>query len=245
MHRTMRTIDILTTQNVTINYELAEVRDRIFSSVIDIMLQTVGLLILAALLINTGIMAEGLFIYFILLPVVFFYHLVSEVFFDGQSLGKRLLGIKVVKLTGTEPALNDYLMRWALRPVDTFFSLGSIGVMLISSTEKGQRLGDIIANTTIIKVNPTQRIQLKDILNIRTLETYTPTYPGARQFTEQEMLLFKEAMDKYLKYKNDAHDNALVEICYAVKDRLGLEKVPADKVGFIRTLIKDYVALSR
>lgn len=242
----MRTIDILTTQNVTINYELAEVRDRVFAFIIDLLIITVGLVILSRIIIATGIVTRVEYLYyFIVFPVLFFYHFAFEVLLDGQSPGKRMLGIKVVKLTGTEPSLNDYLMRWALRPLDIFFSLGSIGIMLISSSEKGQRLGDIVANTAVIKTNPTQRIILADILNIRSMENYKPVYPNAREFSEQEMLLLKEVMDKSQKYQNDAHDDALNEAVEKVRVRLNMERAPADKIGFIKTLIKDFVALSR
>jgi hypothetical protein len=164
---------------------------------------------------------------------------------DGQTLGKRMLGIKVVKLTGTEPSINDYLMRWALRPIDIFFSLGSIGIMLVSSSDKAQRLGDVVANTTVIKTTSSQRIQLADILSIRNLSNYEPVYPQIRTFAEHEMLLLKEVMDKSLKYRNDSHEEALETACQLVKQRLNLEKIPADRTSFIRTLIKDYVALSR
>ena len=164
---------------------------------------------------------------------------------DGQTLGKRMLGIKVVKLTGTEPSINDYLMRWALRPIDIFFSLGSIGIMLVSSSDKAQRLGDVVANTTVIKTTSSQRIQLADILSISNLSNYEPVYPQIRTFAEHEMLLLKEVMDKSLKYQNDSHEEALETACQLVKQRLNLEKIPADRTSFIRTLIKDYVALSR
>ena len=242
----MRTIDILTTQNVTINYELAEVRDRLFAFIIDLLILIVGLVILTRIILATGIVAnEDYVVYFVVFPILFFYHFVFEILLDGQSPGKKMLGIKVVKLTGTEPSLNDYLMRWAMRPLDIFFSLGSIGIMLISSSEKGQRLGDIVANTTVIKTIPTQRIVLSDILNIRSIENYVPVYPNVREFTEPEMLLLKEVMDKSLKYQNDAHDDALNEAAEIVRIRLNMDRAPMDKVGFIKTLIKDFVALSR
>ena len=54
----MRTIDILTTQNVTINYELAEVRDRLFAYVIDLLILVVGLVILTKVIMATGIFAN-------------------------------------------------------------------------------------------------------------------------------------------------------------------------------------------
>jgi len=242
----MRTIDILTTQNVTINYELADVKDRIFATFIDMIIQAIGLFVLSLLIVSTGIISTiEYYLYFIVFPVLFFYYFASEIIMDGQTLGKRMLGLKVVKTTGTEPSINDYLMRWALRPIDIFFSLGSIGVMLVSSSEKGQRLGDIVANTTVIKLNATQRIQLADILNIRTLGNYEPVYKQIREFSEPEMILLKEVMDKSLKYKNSGHDEALENAAQMVKTRLNLDKIPNDRITFLRTLIKDYVALSR
>jgi hypothetical protein len=176
---------------------------------------------------------------------LFFYHLGFEVFMDGQTPGKRIIGIKVVKLTGTEPSLNDYIVRWAMRPIDIFFSLGSIALMMVNSSEKSQRLGDLVANTTVVKIVPSQKIMLSDIMNIRTLNNHIPTYPEVRGFSEQEMLLLKEVMDRNIKHRNASHEIAMEHACQAVKKRLNLEKIPADRNSFIRTLIKDYVALSR
>jgi uncharacterized RDD family membrane protein YckC len=241
----MRTIDILTTQNVTINYELAGAKDRVFATIIDIIVQSVAFLLLSLILLRTGLIGDSLFAYIFVYPILFFYHLCFEVFMDGQTPGKRIIGIKVVKLTGTEPSLNDYIVRWAMRPIDIFFSLGSIALMMVNSSEKSQRLGDLVANTTVVKIVPSQKIMLSDIMNIRTLNNHIPTYPEVRGFTEQEMLLLKEVMDRNIKHRNASHEMALEHACQAVKKRLNLEKIPADRNSFIRTLIKDYVALSR
>ncbi|MEZ5013385.1 MAG: RDD family protein [Chitinophagales bacterium] len=117
----MRTIDIITTQNVTINYELADVKDRIFAFILDQIIIWVSILILALILLSSGIMNSNVFVYAIVLPIIIFYHLFLEILFDGRSLGKMILGIRVVKLTGMEPSLNDLVFRWALRPVDILF----------------------------------------------------------------------------------------------------------------------------
>jgi uncharacterized RDD family membrane protein YckC len=241
----MRTIDILTTQNVTINYELAGAKDRVFATIIDIIVQSVAFLLLSLILLRTGLIGDSVFAYIFVYPILFFYHLGFEVFMDGQTPGKRIIGIKVVKLTGTEPSLNDYIVRWAMRPIDIFFSLGSIALMMVNSSEKSQRLGDLVANTTVVKIVPSQKIMLSDIMNIRTLNNHIPTYPEVRGFSEQEMLLLKEVMDRNIKHRNASHEIAMEHACQAVKKRLNLEKIPADRNSFIRTLIKDYVALSR
>ncbi len=241
----MRSIDILTSQNVTINYELATLRDRIFAFIIDIITLTVGffILLLVIELFFGNMKTTGRYI--IALPFFTFYSLVSEILMDGQTLGKKALGIKVVKIDGIEPSMNDYLIRWAFRAIDIVFTMGAVACMLISSSAKGQRLGDIVANTTVIKTSPAQKIFLIDILSIRSLSNYKPVYTNVTQFTEADMLLLKEVLDRYNRHRNPAHTEALNESLQIVKQKLALEVLPADKTGFIRTLIKDYVALSR
>ncbi len=164
---------------------------------------------------------------------------------DGQSPGKNALGIKVVKLTGTEPSPTNYFIRWAFRPIDILFSLGSVGMMLISSSEKAQRLGDVVANTAVVKLSPSQSIKLDDILNIRSLENYEPMYPQVHQLAETDMLLLKEVMERNIKYPNHAHHEAMEEVVELISDKLSITHIPYDRNGFIRTLIKDYVAMSR
>lgn len=242
----MRTIDITTSQNVTINYELAPLRQRIFAGVIDIMLVAFIVMILSYIFfILLNVEQDEYVYYFVIFPIVSFYNLFAEILMDGQSPGKRSIGIKVVKIDGIEPSLNDYFVRWAFRPIDIWFSLGSIGCMLISSSEKAQRLGDIVANTVMICTSPDQKIKLSEIISIRTVENYKPVYPDVRNFSESDMLLLKEVMDRYNRYRNIAHAEALDEAIKIVKSKLNITEMPVDKIQFIRTLIKDYVALSR
>ncbi len=242
----MRTIDILTSQNVTINYELAGLRERIFAWIIDMILIVILLLILRLIVYVAGMQEiEKYFEVFVILPIYVFYHLICEMLMDGQSPGKKALELKIVKLTGTEPSPTNYFIRWAFRPIDILFSLGSVGMMLISSSEKAQRLGDVVANTAVVKLSPSQSIKLHDILNIRSLENYEPVYPQVGQLAEADMLLLKEVMERNFKYPNTAHHEAMEEVVELVRDKLNIMQIPYDRIVFIRTLIKDYVAMSR
>ena len=86
------------------------------------------------------------------LPVVF-YDLISEILLDGQSVGKKVMGIKVVSLNGAQPSLGQYLLRWVFRIVDFSFSGSLVAVIMVAVTEKKQRLGDMLAGTTWLKQN--------------------------------------------------------------------------------------------
>ena len=171
----MRTIEITTTQNVTIEYELAGVRDRIVAFLIDSIIMWGSIFILLILYeVSIGQFTPGYSFYIVMVPIFLFYTLFSELFGNGQSWGKKAMGIKVVQISGAEGGMSDYLIRWTFRMVDIYLSLGSVATLLISSTEKAQRLGDVVANTAVIKVKPKNNLRLKDIMNISSLQNLCP-----------------------------------------------------------------------
>lgn len=248
----MRTIEIKTTQNVTIEYELAILRDRVLAFFIDLIIMIVIYMIGFLLLIvsfgqaltdsdiGMGMMAS-------ILPIFgfVFYHFISEVLANGQTWGKKSLGIRVVRLDGKEPNVTDYLLRAIFYILDAILSLGVLAALLISSSARNQRLGDIAANTTVIKTRSSQYFQLSDILNIDTLEQYEPQFPQVRLLNEKDMLLAKNVISRYRSFGNDAHTHAVHELADKFAALLGITDVPKDKVTFLKTLIKDYIVLTR
>jgi len=69
---------------------------------------------------------------------------------SGQTLGKKIMGIKVVKENGDQPSFMDALIRTILRIIDgiAFYLVGFI-VILVS--EKKQRLCDMAAGTIVVE----------------------------------------------------------------------------------------------
>jgi uncharacterized RDD family membrane protein YckC len=84
----------------------------------------------------------AIFVYFILLEGIF-----------GRTIGKRLLGLRVVAIDGTAPGLRKSLVRNLLRIVDGLPALNIIGVVLILTSPQRARFGDRVANTRVIRVN--------------------------------------------------------------------------------------------
>lgn len=244
----MRTIDIRTTQNVTITYELAGLRDRILAFVIDVCAIVVVEIVLGLLMwAMSGVddLLQTSFSYLVLLPAMMFYTLILENMANGQTLGKLALGIKVVKLDGTQLRFQDYLLRWVFRLIDIWLTLGALAAILSSSTDFGQRLGGLVSNSTTVRLKPKLYVKLNDILKINTTENYEPAYPAVRNFRESDMLLMKQALERYYKFKNPAHRSALVELSERSAQLLELEEVPEKKIAFLKTLIKDYIVLTR
>jgi len=177
----MASIEIKTTQNVTIEYDLATVADRIFAYILDFVIVFIVNYIIIAIVVSlmgSVIMDSGgaqRFLSGLMFLFLFIaYHFLFEVVKDGQSIGKMALKIRVVRLDGRVPKLSDHLLRAFLQVIDGIFSGGVLGALLISSSPKRQRLGDLAANTAVIKNEPISPISLYDILKINTLDNYEP-----------------------------------------------------------------------
>ena len=155
------------------------------------------------------------------------------------------MGIKVVRLDGQEPGLVDYLLRSIFLIIDFVLSMGIIASMLISSTGNSQRMGDMTANTTVIRVKFNFRFRLEDILKINSLEDYEPSYPEVRRLSEKDMLLIKTVITRYQKHRNTAHKEVINELASHLSKILDIVNVPKNKVEFLKTLIRDYIVLTR
>ncbi len=252
----MKSIEITTTQNVTIEYELAGLRDRILSQLIDLMIIfAIGLALYLVLLIafheeffpDNGTGNTKSWIILSLLPMLTFtaYHFLSELFMDGQTVGKKAVGIKVIKLSGTEPTASDFMLRALFHIIDSFLSSFVLGSMLISSTDKGQRLGDLAANTAVIKVKFNMRFRLEDILKINSIEDYEPKFPDVRQFSEKDMLLIKTIVARNRIYNNPSHNEVVQKLVKDLMLKLDIREYPEKPILFLKTLIKDYIVLTR
>lgn len=240
----MRSIEISTTQNVTIQYDLADLKDRALAFLLDFLIFTTGFFVLWMFAFFIGIRADY---YFTLIgaPVIIFYALVSEIVGNGQSVGKMALQIKVVKVNGKQASIGDYMLRWIFRPIDIYMSLGSIASLLVSSSSKAQRMGDMLAGTTVIKVKPAVNMSLNDLLSISSLDTYQPVYSSVRTMSEDDMLLVKTVIERARKYPNSAHLEAVDMAVRHVMERLHLTSMPVNKTDFLRTVLKDYIVLTR
>src|SRR6185503_17747871 len=58
------------------------------------------------------------FLNLILWMPVFIYHVVCEITMNGQSVGKKIMGLQVVNETGGRPSISQFLIRWLIRTSD-------------------------------------------------------------------------------------------------------------------------------
>ena len=92
------------------------------------------------------------------------YGMVMEWYWRGQTLGKRLLHLRVVDAQGLHLHFSQIVVRNLLRAVDSLPGLYLFGGIVALINTRGQRLGDIAANTIVIRNPPSYEPDLKQIL---------------------------------------------------------------------------------
>jgi uncharacterized RDD family membrane protein YckC len=79
----------------------------------------------------------------------FLYFTFFEAYMQGQTLGKMLFKIRVVKMNGEPITIGESLIRNLLRIIDVlFFYL--VGFIFMAMSDKKQRLGDMAADTIVV-----------------------------------------------------------------------------------------------
>ena len=242
----MRRIEIITPQNVPIQYQLANVRERAIAFMLDMVILSFSLLFLFLLLqsLVSGDTMEILYLG-VLMPIFLFYSFALEFFLNGQTPGKRALGLRIVKLSGADLSISDYTLRWAFRWIDIWGSLGAIAALKVSASHNGQRIGDLLADTTVIKIKPDFYVTLNDLLSIKTLDTSAIEYPNIVVFNDHEMLLIKQLIDRQKKFPNEAHMVLIKNTAKTVATRLGLDNYPGDARLFLSKALSEYVTITR
>jgi uncharacterized RDD family membrane protein YckC len=234
----MSTISITTTQNIELEYELGSLGDRILGRLIDLVVAAAYLIIVFA---TIGFSDLGSFfennvwiIILLMLPVVF-YNLICEVALNGQSLGKKVMGTKVISLNGEQPSLSQYLIRWLFRLVDFTFG-GLVALIIVAVTPKHQRLGDILAGTVVVKTKPKTQFSDTIFTPVQQAE-YHVLYPEVINLKDSDIQLVKDVVISVYKSQN-------VVLAHQAKDRveqvLGIKSQNPEPMDFLRTILADY-----
>ncbi len=243
----MKNIEIITTQNVVLQYELAGLKDRALAFLIDSLCIVIGFSILVTIgtIFTGGSEESAAVMVFFVMGMFMFYSLAFETLNNGQSIGKMALRIQVIKVAGGKITFSDYVARWVFRLIDIYFSLGAIASILVVSSGKGQRIGDVVANTAVVKKVSKLNLTLPDLLALHERKTYTPKYLQARKLHEEDALLIKSAIDRYRKFDNESHEEAIQLLTARIKEVLGIDAHEGDQVRFLQTVLQDYIILSR
>ena len=226
-------IQIETTQNVPIEYEIGSIGDRILAYLIDVIISGAYVLLMWLLLDKTGLLDDTLNVVLISIPFLL-YEPVCEVLLNGQTIGKKARKLRVISLTGRQATLSAYLLRWLLRPVDIWVGQGGVALSVLILNGKGQRLGDLLANTCVISTAAEGSSTKEFFPSVE--EDYTPSYPEVSGLTDQDISLVKEVV---VIYKNNRMWQPVQQLSVNLQRQLNIQTEEAP-LYFLRTVIKDH-----
>lgn len=213
--------------------------------IIDLLIRIAYVVIILYLFFNIfdlGYLLNGLdhwsirAVYVILTFPIYIYPLVLESLMEGQTPGKKLMKIKVVKIDGYQASFADYMIRWVFRIVDVSFA-GVIGLISMIVSKNNQRLGDIASGTAVISLKNTVNISHTILENIH--ENYVPSFPQVIALSDNDMRIIKDNYTKALK----VDDRQIIsKLSDKIKSILKLEIDPTKMTErqFINVIIKDY-----
>ncbi|WP_347175053.1 RDD family protein [Polaribacter uvawellassae] len=232
----MDNFQIETAQNISINQNVAHLTTRIGSYLIDRLI-IVGYIIIIVIIMNLTKLDNGFdaWVAYLLFGLpIFFYTLIFEMLMNGQTPGKHFNKIRVVKLDGSKPTFSSYLLRWMLNFIDFSLSSGSVAIVSILLTGKGQRLGDLAAGTTVISEK--KRVSIAQTVAVDLPENYVPRFPQVTVLTDKDMQTIKSV---YYKAKRKRNHKVLMKL-HAKIINLTQIKTDLNAMDFIEIVLKDY-----
>jgi uncharacterized RDD family membrane protein YckC len=149
-----------TPENIEVRFDIAGLGTRFCAIVIDyvpIVVLAIALTCLAYFLFSawlqgpTGVLRLIMLFATALFTVMFAYFLILEWLMRGQTVGKRIIKIRVIRDDGTPVTIHEVFVRNLVRLVDFLPGFYAVGVIFMFPSRLSKRLGDIAAGTIVIK----------------------------------------------------------------------------------------------
>lgn len=187
-------IRVVTPENIAFEYRVASPFERALAYFIDLLIMS--LLTLAVGFVSflffgvLGLFEIGLGVVFIVqFAVTWFYGGMFETFWNGQTPGKRSMGLRVVRTDGSPINAGQAVLRNFLRLVDGLpgLPLGPafqiptylVGLLSTSMNSRYQRLGDLACGTMVIAEDRSRAVRFNEITDVMLSPVENMLPPGA------------------------------------------------------------------
>jgi uncharacterized RDD family membrane protein YckC len=238
----MPNLYINTTQNIRLFFTTASVGERMLAFGIDLLIKSAYVIVVLFFLLAIVVdffdhfdLPQVAFVFLLALPVIF-YSLICESTMEGQTFGKKLMKIRVVKIDGYQASFLDYFIRWIFAIVD--IQLGAIpGLVSMVCTKHTRRIGDLVAGTAVISEK--SKYNLSHTILMDVADDYQPHFLRNQimLFSDNDVRIIKENMLLAVKNKNEL---LIQRIAGKIVSLMQIDNPFSDNLQLIRIFLKDY-----
>ena len=229
--------NIITGQHVRIEQTPAKTVERIGAFCIDALIALAYAYCmghLANYISVSGDAGTAALVFLVVLPLLLYVPL-CETLWNGQTVGKRLLKLRTVKVDGSSPDLGSFVLRWILLIVDMLF-FGAFAAFSMLVTPRRQRIGDLAAGTMVIRLNTYDKIRVSLDEFAFVDDGYQPRFSQAVALTAAEATRIQHA----LADRSTSRRHRIRQLASEMQQRLQLA-VDGDKPEpFLARLLSDY-----
>ena len=229
------TFDIQTPENVAFGYQVAGIGSRFLASLLDTLI--VGLLQVVILIVLTLIIrafdgrafsdqiSAWVYAIFGLVAAIFYwgYYVFFEMLWNGQSPGKRWVGLRVIRGDGTPITLSESLIRNLARLVDFLPAAYGVGIVTMFIDKQSRRLGDLAAGTLVVQDRAPitmQDLAVKRTVHLRPWANVSLDGFPVERLTNNDLSLIEDFL---LRRDQLTHRESLaIQILNTLYQRLGL-----------------------
>jgi uncharacterized RDD family membrane protein YckC len=269
----MSVIRVTTSFNLDIDFEASPFHRRLFAWAIDLFILIFYLIVMSKVLDavaktmtkDVSFEYNKLGLVWIMWVPFFIYHPLCEILMNGQSIGKKLMGIRIVNENGGKPGISQFIIRWLIRTGDYtlliflffilistaypgalssimknyLFILGGAGLLFITDiilvNSKKQQRLGDLLAHTIL-IKTKQKFSIDDTIFLHVGEGYTPSFPQVMQLSDRDINALKSILDAAKKH----HDyNLALNASEKIKAHLHIE-TSMSPFDFLEILLKDY-----
>ncbi len=234
-------LEVETPDHVVLRYDLAGAGNRGFAALVDF---TLAALIAAGALfawdqlvrrLGSSLVAFAGFAVLLTLAVIWAYFIFLEWLWNGQTVGKRIFGLRVIAEDGAAAGFVGVLIRNLVRVVDFLPGFYGLGLVFIALSSRSQRLGDLAAGTYVVRAPKAQ-------LDYFSLRTVTPLGEGraadVRGLSGEAQRIVREFVAREAKLRPADRARVAREIADRLRPYAGAAGAGLDDVEFLRALAR-------